>query len=393
MSLTERIRLATAEPLRRATPKSWRKLDVLFVSVMAILVAVHGVIFFATLVIAPETADEVQSLALVHLPLYVARALTLPFDVLLLVSLFTLGDRVAGRWGGMAPVFAALALNLRADPTNIVWGPSMATGGWAAASLFAAAMVVLPTRRRTAAVLIGLAAVANGLAVLMLPGFLIALALFPAPGGPGALNRLRELGRFVGAWAIPFVLGQLLWLSSLGGNGWIARFDTLFAAEFRPHPLVPPAEQAVLLFRMWHFPPLTLASLAFFLFVAATIGIVRYFVVPRPGELVVIGRPDARPPHLLVVLRRFPIEFWAAAVSVGLFSTWWAYSGADTVVAQSLAALVVVIPLVTTMAYKGAKWLITVNRFWRFWAIVYLIGLFAARTIQLLLTLVQAFQR
>ena len=44
------------------------------------------------------------------------------------------------------------------------------------------------------------------------------------------------------------------------------------------------------------------------------------------------------------------------------------------------------------MAYRGDKWLLTVNRFWALVAIIYLTGLILARTIQLLLTLVHAFQ-
>jgi hypothetical protein len=44
------------------------------------------------------------------------------------------------------------------------------------------------------------------------------------------------------------------------------------------------------------------------------------------------------------------------------------------------------------MAYRGAKWLLTVNRFWALCGLLYLIGLVLARSTQLLMTLVQAFQ-
>jgi hypothetical protein len=44
------------------------------------------------------------------------------------------------------------------------------------------------------------------------------------------------------------------------------------------------------------------------------------------------------------------------------------------------------------MAYRGAKWLLTVNRFWALCAVLYLTGLILARTTQLLFTLVSAFQ-
>ncbi len=286
----------------------------------------------------------------------------------------------AGR--ASAPILAILALNLRADPSAIVYGPSVATGGWIAASLLAAAIAVLPQRRRTAAVLIGVAAVVHGLTVLALPAFLVALALFPSPSGPRARDRMRDLGRFAGAWAIPFVLGQLLWFASLGADGYLARVD-VFLAEFRPHALVPFLDQQVIVFNGWHFAWLTTMVLASFLFLAAGTGVVRYFAVPRPEE---IG------PRALMIARRLPVEIWAAALSLILFSVWWSFSGQVAVIDPNLPVMVAVVPIITAMAYRGAKWLLTINRFWALCGVLYLIGLVLARSTQLLLTLVQAFQ-
>jgi hypothetical protein len=123
--------------------------------------------------------------------------------------------------------------------------------------------------------------------------------------------------------------------------------------------------------------------LAAFLFLAAGTGVVRYFVVPRPEET------GAR---LLVIARRLPAEIWAASLTLVLFSTWWALSGDIAVVDPNLPVMVAVVPIITAMAYRGAKWLITVNRFWALCGVLYLIGLVLARSIQLLMTLVQAFQ-
>ncbi|WP_375399765.1 hypothetical protein [uncultured Amnibacterium sp.] len=358
--------------------------DVLFVALFAVLITVHATVFFATLVIAPVTAEEQQSLTLLHLPVEVARALTLPFTALLLVSLYVLGARIAGRWAGMAAVFAVLALNLRADqPLTVIYGPSVATGGWIAAALLAAALVLVPRHRAAAAAVLGAATLADGLIVLALPAFLIALALFPAPRGLARRARLTDIATTTGVFLVPAVLGQLLWLVDLGPAGYADRAQLLLA-EFTPHPLVGWLQQQAITFSAWHLPLAVTVGLVVFLFLAAGTGVVRYFAVPRPEEH---GAP------LTVIARRLPVELWAAGLTLLLFSIWWAFSGDLAVVGPNLPVLVAVVPLITALAYRGAKWLLTVNRFWAFAAVVYLIGLVGARSVQAVLTLVQAFQR
>lgn len=380
MTSVVRLRDTVVAPSLRVARTRTRS-DVLFVVVLAVLLAVHVTIFFAVLAIAPVTAAEQRSLDLLHLPVEVARALILPFHALLIVSLFVLGRRAAGRWAGLGAVLAILALNLRADPTAIVYGPSIATGGWVAASLLAASFVVLPRRRLLAAGLLGAAAVLHFLTALALPGFLVALLLFPAPDGPRALHRAKDLLSFTGVWLAAFGAGQLVWLADLGLPAYTDRVAE-FLPEFTPHPMVPLAEQPSIVFAAWHFATLTTIALAAFLFLAAGTGVVRYFVVPRPEEA---------GPKALVVARRLPIELWAAACSTLLFATWWTFSGLRVVIDPNLPALVAVVPLITAMAYRGAKWLLTVNRFWALCGALYLIGLVLARSIQLLLTLIQAF--
>jgi hypothetical protein len=119
----------------------------------------------------------------VRLPVDVARLATLPFDVLLLGSLYVLGARIAGRWGGMAAMFAVLSIDLRADaPLSVVYGPSVATGGWLAAALLAAALAALPRHRIAAAALLGTAAVASApvaLAPTATAGVVAATAVMP----------------------------------------------------------------------------------------------------------------------------------------------------------------------------------------------------------------------
>jgi len=388
VSITDRIRgsaaaVSTARLATSARSRGWTRGDTLFAVAMGLVLTAHAVFFFAVLAIAPVTPAEQLSLDLLHLPVDVARLATLPFDVLLLVSLYTLGSRIAGRWGGMAAIFAVLSVDLRADaPLSVVYGPSVATGGWLAGALLAAALAVMARHRLVAAALLGTAAVASAPVAFALPAFLLAFALFPGETGVGFRARLTDAARFAGVWALPFAAGQALWLLDTGAEGYGARM-AVFLQEFQPHAFVPFLEQQRLVFGSWHFDFLTTIELAVFLFVAAAIGVARYFLVPRPEE---VG------PVALAVVRRLPVELWAALLTVLCFSTLWSLSGQTAVIEPNLPALVAVLPLLTALAYRGAKFTLRVNRFWAFLATLYLVGLVLARSVQLYLTLVEAFR-
>ncbi|MGT2425315.1 hypothetical protein [Amnibacterium kyonggiense] len=178
------------------------------------------------------------------------------------------------------------------------------------------------------------------------------------------------------------MLIQVVWLAMLGPDGWVGRAAE-FTAEFRPHPVLSWLAQTQLLFASWHFPGLVTLSLALFLFAAAITGVVRYFAVPQHGE---------QGPAVLRVLQRLPAGLWAAGLTMIFCSIWWGCSGSTLFVLPNLPILAACVPLITALAYRGAKWLLTVNRFWALVAVVYLTGLILARTTQLLITLVQAFR-
>jgi hypothetical protein len=380
---TPEVARRRAEDVFVTSEQHTTRIDVLFVVVISVLLAVHLTIFIAVAALAPVTASEARGLAIVHLPVEVARVLVLPFHALLLGSLFVIGRRAAGRWAGFGALLAVLALDLRADGADPVFGPPTAEGGWIAASLLAAgfALVTLPRRRLLAAALVGLASGFFAVAALALPAFLIGIAL-AAPFDRARFGRTKAVAAFAGVWAIPAAAMQLLWLGLLGPAGWVDRASE-FAAEFRPHPFVPYLEQVRLLFAAWHFPAILTFSLALTLFAAAFLGISRYFATPQHGE---------HGPVVLRVLSRFPPGLWAAGLTMAFCSAWWGLSGETIIVLPNLPILAAATPLITAMAYRGAKWLLTVNRFWALVAIVYLTGLILARTIQLLLTLIHAFQ-
>ena len=377
MTLSERIRDRVVAG--RPAPKLIStKTDVVFVVLCVLMGIVQLTIFFATLVIAPVTAEEQASLHLLHLPLEVARVLTLPFYLVLLSSLAILGYRIAGRWAGLTAVFALLSLDTRADwPLSVVYGPSVATGGYPSAALLATAFVLLPKHRVLPGALLGVAAVLHGVTAVTLPAFLIVLLIFPSPANANWAARIKELLKFVAAFVVPFVVGQLIWFADLGSAAYAVRLRE-FTAEFTPHELVDPITQELIIFRAWHFPlPLTL-SLAFFLFSFAGIAVVRYFVKSNQT----VPTPFAK---------RLPIELWAAALSFLAFSIWWAFSGERAVIATNLPLMVAVVPLATSLAYKGARWVQSFRGFWLLTGTVFLCGLIAARTSQMVLTLIASF--
>jgi hypothetical protein len=339
------------------------RLDVLFAVAVTLLLAVHLTIFIAVLVLAPETASEARNRQLVPLPLEVARALVLPFHALLLGSLFVLGRRAAGRWAGFGAMLALLALDLRADPTEPVFGPPTAEGAWIAAAL------------------VGFASGFFAVAACALPAFLVAVALTPTPAG-SRFSRPKALAAFAGVWAVPAAAMQLVWLGTLGPAGWADRASE-FAREFEPHVLVPWLEQDRLLFAAWHFDALLTVCLFAFLFVASGVGLSTYFRTPLHGE---------HGPAVIRVLQRLPSEWWAAGLTLLTCSIWWGFSGDHTIVLANLPVLAACTPLITGMAYRGAKWLLTVNRFWAFAAVFYLTCLISVRSFQLLLTLLEAFR-
>ena len=87
------------------------------------------------------------------------------------------------------------------------------------------------------------------------------------------------------------------------------------------------------------------------------------------------------------VLQRLPTEWWAAGLTLLFCAVWWAFSGGTTVVLPNLPILAACTPLITAMAYRGAKWLLTVGPFWSLTAVSYLACLISVRALQLLITL------
>src|SRR5205807_1959798 len=84
-------------------------------------------------------------------------------------------------------------------------------------------------------------------------------------------------------------------------------------------------------------------------------------------------------PVPLALVRRLPLELWAALFTALSFSTLWSVSGKTAVIDANLPALVAVLPLLTALAYRGAKFTRRVNRFWSFLATLYLVGRRPAR--------------
>lgn len=158
-------------------------------------------------------------------PLVGARLVPLLYWVLLLVGLWILGRRIAGRWAGLLAVAVPLAFDASALPSPIQ-GPADLLGEIPAAALLVWALVALPRRAWLAGLLVGLAVQAKLIALLALPAFAVALwALAPGSGWGRVAATLRR------GW-LPLVLAGVPTLAVE-----LAAFLVLGPADFVEHLL------------------------------------------------------------------------------------------------------------------------------------------------------------
>ncbi|MDR6867230.1 hypothetical protein J2Y69_001831 [Microbacterium resistens] len=133
-------------------------------------------------------------------PVTAARLVPLAYWALLLVGLWVLGRRVAGRWGALVAAALPLAFNA-AQSISPIQGPADLLGEIPAAALIVWALVVLPRRAWLAGLLVGLAIQAKLIALLALPAFAVALIIL-APGD----RFLPRLGNALRRAILPLVL-------------------------------------------------------------------------------------------------------------------------------------------------------------------------------------------
>lgn len=414
-----------------------------FLIVLGVLVALHATVFFATMFISPIGFDEgfilqaplnlvqgngystedwqfggdrllfdaiVSTGPLVEMPVALsflifgtsieaARIVMLPFYVILLASLFILGRRVAGRWGGIAALATVLALETRADwPTTVIYGPSDALGEFAAAALLALALVILPRHRRLSGLVIGLAALCKFISFMAVPAFMLALLIVPAVRGTvvGWGVRIRELFGFAALVAVPSLVWELVKFISLGPANYSEALMSYLRFVFRSGSGVDGSqggfslERLARLFSAWHLPTVVVIALGVVLFAMAIVGLIRYWLANRVDRM-----PPGSDAWLTILheLRRIPIELWAAAATLGVFTVWWTFIASSTFIRHTMPVLLVAVPIVVALAVRGARWMWHSHRpAIRATAAVFIVGLIGVQTVQVSMTVADSFR-
>jgi hypothetical protein len=414
----------------------------LFIAIAVLILVAHLVSFFATMVISPLGFDEAFNLQaplnlvqgngyatedfefgrdriafdaivstgpIVELPIAIsfvvfgisvesARIVMLPFLLLLIGSLFIVGRRFGGRWGGLAAVAMVLALNTRFDwPQTVIYGSSDALGEFAAAAFIALAFVLLPRHPMLAGLAVGLGALAKFITFMVAPAFVIAMLLAPVMAG-GAVSlrrRWRHVLGFAGLVVAPSIGWELVKAASLREDyfaalyrygGFLFRSGSGADGGFGDYFL----ERASRLFATWHLPTLLVMVLSVALFGFALVRIRRYVSAIDFGA---DWRPGSRRRVLARAARAIPVELWAAAGTLAVFALWWSLIASSVFVRHTMPGLLAAVPLIVALAVGGATWVLRDRSgWWSHAGRVFLVGLAITVTVQASLTVANSFR-
>jgi len=390
----------------RATLYLGTRSNLLFAVLLLIVIVVHATVFFVGMVTSPLGFDEafiiqaplnlvqghgystenyasggpkvlfdaiVSTGPTVGLPVAVsfllfgtsieaARIVMLPFLVLLLASLFVIGRRIGGRWAGLAAMAAVLALNTRVDwPSTVLYGPSDAIGEFAAAALLAFALALMPRLRGWVGIIVGLAALTKFIAFMAVPVFVIALLLVPRRGARW-WTRIGEVVLFGALAVLPSALWELVKLITLGLTDYKANLRSYYSFVLHSGSGAvdslrgSPGERASWLFTPWYIPDWLAIAFALVLVVCAALGVWLY--VRRAAEAAdAAGEKPGGLGRVRRGIRSIPIEIWATAGVLVLFSYWWIAMSSSFFVRHTMPFLIALVPVLVAVAVRGMIWL------------------------------------
>ena len=274
-----------------------------------------------------------------------ARLVTVAFWIALLIALAVLGRRIGGAWAALVAVAMPLALETAAPPSPIQ-GPADILGEIPAAALAAWALVVLARRPWLAGLLLGLAIQSKYIALLFVPGFVLA-ALFVLAAGRPWRRRMRALVAPAALVIAPTALVELIALVSLGPAGYIGHLRAtggFLRSGGQNYPPTTVVDKLTTLASHWFVPTLVAAVLAVVALAVWALAWRRH----RAGRAALPADVSS------------PTELRAVAVAAGgglvLFIGWWA-SAAHTPLwirhpSPALFALVPVAGAFTVLALR-----------------------------------------
>jgi 4-amino-4-deoxy-L-arabinose transferase-like glycosyltransferase len=187
-------------------------------------------------------------------PVIAGRLVAAVFFAALVAVTALLGRRLGGPWGAVAAV-AMLAVFDGSQSLSPIHAPTDILGEMPAAALLAGAALVLPRRPRTAAVLIGLAALAKTIALLAAPALFV--VLFIVASDAAIVRRIVRAAAATALAAVPVVAWEVIIFISLGPTGYIdhLRLSVAFIRTGGQQGYETSlADKAEVLFSSWHGP-------------------------------------------------------------------------------------------------------------------------------------------
>lgn len=289
------------------------------------------------------------------------RLVSLIFYAGLLVALWLLGRRIAGRWGALIAIVVPLALNTNQLPSP-VQGPIDILGEFPAAALIAWSFVCVRRRPWLAGLFLGLAIQTKFISLLAAPALLV-YAWFVIMDEPWRA-RLKRCIWFTVWAAIPTALYWLAVLVSLGPSGFVnnAHQFLAFVKSGGQTAAVPPDQKLTALMGSWFVDSRIVIAVVIAALVIGALAVVAVRVAVRRGQSADVLVQDA---GAQTSARDVTFLLIAAVVNLVAWVGWWTLSrGTPTWIRYPSTGLVVSIPIFAAAAVLGVRmlWVQAVRR-------------------------------
>ncbi|MGN6200196.1 ArnT family glycosyltransferase, partial [Humibacter sp.] len=287
-------------------------------------------------------------------PVVGGRLVSLIFYAGLLVALWLLGRRIAGRWGALIAIVVPLALNTNQLPSP-VQGPVDILGEFPAAALIAWSIVFVRRRPWLAGLFLGLAIQTKFISLLAAPALLVYAWLVIADEPWRA--RLKRCIWFSVWAAIPTAVYWLAVLVSLGPSGFVSNAHQFlaFLKSGGQTAAVPPDQKLTALMGSWFVDSRIVIVVVIAALVIGVLAVIAVRMAVRSGESAdalvqdAVAQTSARDVTFLLI---------AAAVNLIAWVGWWSLSrGTPTWIRYPSTGLVVSIPIFAAAAVLGVRML------------------------------------
>lgn len=282
-----------------------------------------------------------------------SRLVMLLFYAGLLVVLWVLGRRIAGRWGGLVAVAVPLALNTNQLPSPSQ-GPIDVLGEFPSAMFLGLALLFVQRRPWLGGLMLGLAIQTKFITALALP--VLVLMVWFAFAEVQTRQRIRRSLAVIVLAAVPSILYQLVALVSLGWNAYLDNVHSFLyflktGGQYNVHTSA--TEKLSSLFGSWFVPAwLVLVVIVLALAVGAAVwALVRR--MPALGRARLLAAAGACLPG-----RRLFVLLAGAALLLMIWIGWWAASkGTPDWVRYPAPGVLICVPMLAAAVVLGCRML------------------------------------